>query len=113
MEYVELQKVLIRPTSVKNARGFNSMLKDQLLTQCRWSGLTDIRTVSDELSSSGSSGFFSECSDQTMAMTRLKDLEKGLFDFKLKIDTSIAQFINPHDDSDVDEVHDLDSPNAQ
>ena len=68
------------------------------LKHCRYSGLTDVRTVSDDLSSSRSSGFFSEATDQTMAMTP----RVGQIEFKQMIDQSIIQFINPVEENIAD-----------
>ena len=52
---------------------YTNMLKERLM-HCRFSGLTGVRTVSDDLSSS--SDDFSAASDQTMRITNLLGEEK-------------------------------------
>ena len=63
------------------------MLKERL-KYCRFSGLTGVRTVSDDLSSS--SGDFSYASDQTMRITKLVGEEK----LDKMIHATIADFVN-------------------
>ena len=47
------------------------MMVGKWIKQSRFSGLTDVRTVSYELSESDDSDFFSRCSDQTMRITEM------------------------------------------
>ena len=67
---------------------YTNMLKDRLM-KCRFSGLTGVRTVSDDLSSSED---FSAASDQTMAITKLHN-EINLEDLDAMVRASIVDFI--------------------
>ena len=68
---------------------YTNMLKDRLM-KCRFSGLTGVRTVSDDLSSSGD---FSFASDQTMAITKLDNNFMNLKDLDAMVRASIVDFI--------------------
>ena len=63
------------------------MLKERL-KKCRFSGLTGVRTVSDELSSS--SDDFSAASDQTMRITKIVGEDR----LDKMIHATIADFVN-------------------
>ena len=89
-----------RRRSVPNAEKFTTMLKERL-KHCRFSGLTDIRTVSDELSSDNDgSGFFSAATDQTMTITDYDQQE-------------LAEFKNPLDEHIVDEINNFVATNVR
>ena len=66
---------------------YTNMLKERLM-HCRFSGLTGVRTVSDDLSSS--SDDFSAASDQTMRITNLVGEEK----LDRMIQATIAEFVS-------------------
>ena len=55
--------VLVRRNTQINVNKFADMLKERL-KHCRFSGLTDVRTVSDELTDSSS--YITIASDQTL-----------------------------------------------
>ena len=66
---------------------YTNMLKERL-KKCRFSGLTGVRTVSDELSSSSED--FSAASDQTMRITKIVGEDK----LDQMIHATIADFVN-------------------
>ena len=88
----------------ENAYKVKDMLADKLrpLLERRFSGLTDVRTVSD-WSSSSSDDMFEADSDQSM---RSEIMDTDMRKFKLAINKSISKLIYPDGDDD-DAPYDL------